>query len=89
MPATLSLINVNNVCHLEHLTWAIYDSALIMGLRSMLAGNLPWHTVLASLSKQIYRDHEDAAHCLPFILASQDCKEQLEVLCLKGQLDME
>ena len=80
MPDALSLINVTDVHHLECVVWAVYDGAFIMGWRPALVGNLPWCTVLASLSKHIYRGHEEAAHCLPFTLASWDCKERLEVL---------
>ena len=85
----LSLINVNNIHHLEHLTWAIYDGALIVGQRPALAGNLPSHTMLASLSKHIYRSHSDVAHFPLFMLASWDCKERLEVLHWEGWLDTE
>ena len=31
MPDALSLLNVNNVCHLERLPWAVYDGALLVG----------------------------------------------------------
>ena len=89
VPDALSLINVNDIHHLEHLTWAIYDDALIVGQRPALVGNLPWHTMLDSLGKHIYRGHEDVAHCLPFTLALWDCKERLEVLHREGHLDME
>ena len=89
MPDSLSLINVNDIHHLECLAWAIYDSALIMGRRPVLVGNLPWHTMLASLSKHIYRGHKDTAHCPPFMLASWECKERVEVLHHEGWLDTE
>ena len=89
MPDTLSLINVNDVCHLEHLAWAISNGALVMGRRSELAGNLPWWAVLASFYKHIYRGCEEVAHCLPCTLASWDCKERVEALHHKGWLDAE
>ena len=31
MPDALSLLNVNDTCHLECLTWAVYDGALLVG----------------------------------------------------------
>ena len=31
MPDALSLLNLNNTCHLEHLTWVVYDGALLVG----------------------------------------------------------
>ena len=34
----------------------------------------------------IYRGHEDAVHCLPYMLASWDCQERVEVLCQEGRL---
>ena len=89
MPDALSLINVNDIHHLECLTWTVYDGALVVGKKPALTGNLPWCTVLASLSKHIYRGNEDTAQCPPFVLASWDCKERIEVLCHEGLLDME
>ena len=86
MPDTLSLLNVNDTCHLEHLAWAFYDGALLVGRRSELSGNRQWCTGLAGLYKHIYRGHDDAAHCLPYTLASWDCQERTEVLCREGRL---
>ena len=31
MPNALSLLNVNNTCHLECLAWAVYDGVLLVG----------------------------------------------------------
>ena len=49
MPDALALLNVEDVCHLEHLVWAVYDGILLVGLRPELLGNCPWCTVLAGL----------------------------------------
>ena len=32
MPDALSLLNVNDTRHLEHLTWVAYDGALLVGV---------------------------------------------------------
>ena len=81
MPDALSLPNVNDGCHLECLTWAVYDGALLVGEQPELPGNHQWCTVMDSLYKHIYRDHNDTAHCLPYTLASWDCQERTEALC--------
>ena len=31
MPDALSLLNINDACHLKHLAWAVYDRALLVG----------------------------------------------------------
>ena len=31
MPDAVSQMNLNDTCHLKHLTWAIYDGALLVG----------------------------------------------------------
>ena len=80
VPDALSLWNVNDAHHLEHLMWAVYDEALLVGLQPKLPGNHPWCTVLAGLYKHIYRGCDDSAHCPPYTLASWDCQEQTEVL---------
>ena len=80
MPDALFLLNVNDTCHLECLAWVVYDGALLVGEWLELPGNCPWCTVLASLYKHIYRGHKDAAHCPPYMLASWDCHERVEVL---------
>ena len=86
VPDAQSMLNVNDTCHLERLTWAVYDRALLVGKRPELSGNHPWCTVLAGLYKHIYRGRNDAAHCLPYTLASWDCQERTEVLRRKGKL---
>ena len=70
MPDAMLLINLNNAHHLEHLTWAVYDGALLVGSQPELPGDLQWCTVLASIYKHIYRGRNDAAHCPPYTLAS-------------------
>ena len=42
--------------------------------------------MLVGFYKHIYQDHNDAAHCLPYTLASWDCQERTEVLCREGKL---
>ena len=59
MPDALSLLNVNDACHLEHLMWAVYDGALLVSGWPELPGNCLWCTVLASLYKHIYRGCKD------------------------------
>ena len=83
---SLSLLNVNDARHLEHLMWAVYDGALLVGLWPKLLGNCLWCTVLAGLYKHIYRGHNDAAHYLPYMLASWDCQERTKVLRREGRL---
>ena len=80
MPDALALLNMNDVHHLEHLVWAVYDGMLLVGPRPKLLGNCSWCTVLARLHKHIYRDCEDVAHCPPQMLGSWDCQELIEVL---------
>ena len=82
----LSLLNVNNTCHLKHLTWAVYDGALLVGGWPELPGNRQWCTVLAGLYKHIYMGCDDAVHCLSYTLASWDCQERTEVLRQEGRL---
>ena len=86
VPDALSLLNVNDACHLECLTWAVYDGALLVGGQPELPGNCQWCTVLASLYKHIYRGHDVAAHCPPYTLASWDCQERTEAFCQEGRL---
>ena len=85
VPNALSLLNVNDTCHLEHLTWVVYDGALLVGKWPELPGTCQWCTVLAGLYKHIYRGCDDAAHCLPYTLALWDCQERTEVLCQEGR----
>ena len=81
MPDALSQINLNDTCHLEHLTWAVYDGALLVESQPELPGDHQWCTVPASIYKHIYRGHNDAAHCPPYTLASWDYQQRTEVLC--------
>ena len=86
MPEGLSLLNVNDSHHLEHLTWVVYDGALLVGRQPELPGNRQLCTVLASLYKHIYRGCDDAAHCPPYTPASWNCQERTEMLCREGKL---
>ena len=86
VPDALSLLNVNDACHLERLTWVVYDGALLVGKWPELPGNCQWCTVLAGLYKHIYRGHDDAAHCPPYTLASWDCQERTKALHQEGKL---
>ena len=75
MPDALALLNVDDAHHLERLMWAVYDGALLVGMRPELPGNHPWCKVLAGLHKHIYRGCDDVAHCLSHTLGSSDCQE--------------
>ena len=86
MPDVLSLLNMDDARHLEHLSWAVYDGTLLVGGQPKLPGDHPWCTVLAGLYKHIYRGHDDVAHCPPHMLGSWDCQERIEVLCRGGRL---
>ena len=79
VPDALALLNVEDVCHLERLAWAVYDGVLLVGLWPELSGNCPWCTVLARL-------RDDTAHCLPQTLSSWDHQEQVEALHHVGGL---
>ena len=85
MPDALALLNVEDVHHLEHLAWAVYDGVLLVGPQPKLSGNHPWCTVLAGLQQHIYRG-EDTAHCLPQTLSSWDHQERVEALHHVGGL---
>ena len=65
VPDALALLNVEDVHHLEHLTWVVYDGVLLVGPRPKILGDCPWCTVLAGLQQHIYRGCNDMAHCLP------------------------
>ena len=80
MPDAMLLINLNNACHLKHLTWDVYNGALLIGSRPELPGDHQWCTVLAGTFKHIYRGHNDVAHCPPYTLASWDCLHRTEAL---------
>ena len=75
VPDALALLNMDDVCHLERLVWAVYDGILLVGQRPELSGNCSWCTVLARLHQHIYRGHDDVAHCPPQMLGSWDCQE--------------
>ena len=66
MPDALSLLNTYDTRHLEHLTWAVYDGALLVGRQPELPRDCQWCTVLAGTFKHIYRGHDDVAHCPPY-----------------------
>ena len=42
VPDALALLNVNDVCHLEHLTWVVYDGVLLVGPWPELSGDCSW-----------------------------------------------
>ena len=86
VPDALSLLNINDARHFEHLTWAVYDRALLVGRWPELPGDCQWCTVLVGTFKHIYRGSDDAAHCPPYTLASWDCQERTEVLHQEGKL---
>ena len=54
----LLLVNLKDTHHLEHLTWAVYDGALLVGSCPELPGECQWCTVLAGIFKHIYKGHE-------------------------------
>ena len=65
MPDALALLNVNDVHHLKHLVWMVYDGILLVGPWPELLGDCSWCTVLVGLHQHIYRGCDDAVHCLP------------------------
>ena len=81
VPDTLLLVNLKDTCHLERLTWAVYDGALLVGSHPELPGECQWCTMLASIFKHIYKGCNETAHCLPYTLASWDCQQRMEVAC--------
>ena len=86
VPDALALLNMNDVRHLEHLTWAVYDGMLLVGSWPKLLGDRPWCTVLDGLHQCIYRGCKDVAHCPPQMLGSWDCQEWIEALWRAGGL---
>ena len=86
MPNALSLLNVNDTCHLKRLAWVVYDGALLVGRQPELPRNCQWCTVLAGLYKHIYRGCYDAAHCPLYTLVSWDCQERTKALCQERRL---
>ena len=85
-PDALSLLNVNDVHHLERLMWVAYDAALLVGKQPELPRNCQWCTVLVGLYKHIYRGRYDVAYCPPHTLASWDCQERTKALHQEGKL---
>ena len=81
MPDTLLLVNLKDTHHLEHLTWAVYNGALLVGSRPELLGECQWCTVLAGIFKHIYKGCDKMAHCPPYTLVSWDCQQRTEVAC--------
>ena len=47
-------MNLSDTCHLECLTWAFYEGALLVGSGPELPGDHQWCTVLAGIFKHIY-----------------------------------
>ena len=86
MPDALALLNMEDVWHLEHLVWVVYDGILLVGHWPELSGYRPWCTVLAGLQQHIYRGCDDATHCLPQTLSSCDHEERVEALHHVGGL---
>ena len=86
IPDALALLNTEDARLLEHLAWAIYDGALLVGPWPKLLGPWSWCTVLAGLQRHIYRGHEDAAHCLPQTLGFWDHEEWGQALHHVGGL---
>ena len=80
MPDALFLLNLNDTCHLKHLTWVVYDAALLVGRQPELPGDCQWYNVLAGTFKHIYRGCDDVVHCLAYTLASWDCQQRTKVL---------
>ena len=81
MPDAMLLVNLNDTCHLEHLTWAVYDGALHVGNCPELLGECQWCTMLAGIFQHIYKDCNETAHCPPYTLVSWDCQQRTEVVC--------
>ena len=86
VPDALSLLNINNACHLKCLTWVVYDGALLVGRQPELLGDHQWCTILVGTFKHIFRGHNDMAHCLLYKLASWDCQDRTEVFRWEGRL---
>ena len=49
VPDALAPLNTEDARHLECLSWAVYDGALLVGLWPKLLGPQPWCTMLAGL----------------------------------------
>ena len=76
MPDAQLLVNLKDTRHVEHLTWAVYDGALLVGSHPELLGECQWCTMLAGIFKQ-----SEMAHFPPYTLASWDCQQRMEVAC--------
>ena len=85
MPDALSLLNLNDACHLECLVWVVYDGAWLVGRQPELPRECQWCTVLAGTFKHIYMGCDDEADCPPYTLALWDCQQRTEVLCQEGR----
>ena len=59
------LVNLKDTHHLECLTWAVYDGALLVGSHPELPGECQWCTVLAGIFRHIYKGRDKVAHCPP------------------------
>ena len=81
VPDALLLVNLKDTHHLEHLAWAGYNRALLVGSHPELQQECQWCTVLAGIFKHIYKGCDEMAHCPPYILASWDCQQRMEVAC--------
>ena len=86
IPDALALLNVEDIHHLECLTWAVYDGVLLVDPQPELLGDHPWCIVLAGLQQHIYRGCKDVANCLPQTLSSWDHQEWVEALHHVGGL---
>ena len=80
-PDSLPLVNLKDTHHLECLTWAVYDGALLVGSHPELPRECQWCTVLAGIFKHIYKGCSEMVHCQPYTLASWDCQQRMEVAC--------
>ena len=49
VPNALALLNIEDARHLEHLTWAVYDGAILVGPWPKLLGTHAWCAMLAGL----------------------------------------
>ena len=81
VPDALPLVNLKDTCHLERLTWTVYNGALHVGSCPELPGECQWCTVLAGIFKHIYKGHDEMAHCPPYTLVSWDCQQRTQVAC--------
>ena len=68
MPDAILLVNLIDTCHLEYLTWVVYDGVLLVGSSPELLGECQWCTVLAGIFKHIYKaaTKQHIAHPIPW-----------------------